>query len=77
MLPNGTQEVLDAPGKPVFTVTDLRDRNTTEIEQDLESIRETKTHQLLDLAAGQVIDISRLCCRVTGPACTWMVAATT
>ncbi|AEK38174.1 MULTISPECIES: non-ribosomal peptide synthetase [Corynebacterium] len=58
VLPNGTQEVLDAPGKPVFTVTDLRDRNTTEIEQDLESIRETKTHQLLDLAAGQVIDIS-------------------
>lgn len=57
VLPNGTQEVLDAPGKPVFTVTDLRNLDDAVVEESLNQIRDAKTHQLLDLAAGQVIDV--------------------
>ncbi|WP_130839239.1 non-ribosomal peptide synthetase [Corynebacterium neomassiliense] len=58
VLSDGTQEVLDAPGRPVFSLTDLRDADSTSAADALERIRDVKTHQLLDLAAGQNIDVS-------------------
>ncbi|MBF6251633.1 non-ribosomal peptide synthetase [Nocardia farcinica] len=57
-LPDGTQQTMPAPGKPVFSVVDLRDRDADATEAALADLREQKTHQLLDIEAGQVIDIT-------------------
>lgn len=56
-LDEGGQEVLDAPGKPVFSVVDLRDQPEGVIEVRLAELREVRAHQLLDIGAGQVIDV--------------------
>ncbi|WP_444543636.1 amino acid adenylation domain-containing protein [Nocardia otitidiscaviarum] len=57
-LPDGTQQTLERPGRPVWSVTDLRDRDAAEVERVLESLRERKTHQLMAVEDGQVIDIA-------------------
>ncbi|MGW5310376.1 non-ribosomal peptide synthetase [Nocardia thailandica] len=54
-LPDGTQQVMAEPGRPVFTVVDLRGRDA---EPALAELRETKTHQVLAIEDGQVIDIT-------------------
>lgn len=54
--PDGTQEVLDEPPKEVFSVVDLRDSH--DVQSDLEQLRDARSHQRLDVEAGQVIDIS-------------------
>ncbi|MCP9621259.1 amino acid adenylation domain-containing protein [Nocardia otitidiscaviarum] len=57
-LPDGTQQTMERPGRPVWSVTDLRDRDAAEVERVLESLRERKTHQLMAVEDGQVIDIA-------------------
>lgn len=57
-LPDGTQQTLAEPGRPVWSVTDLRDRDAAEVERVLESLRDSKTHQLMAVEQGQVIDIA-------------------
>lgn len=57
-LPNGTQQVLARlPHDPV-TVHDLRDFPDDEALRRLDAIRDTTTHQMLDIGAAQVIDIA-------------------
>ncbi|MFE7421778.1 amino acid adenylation domain-containing protein [Rhodococcus sp. NPDC057529] len=55
-LPDGTQRILAAPGRPVFTVVDLRDRGDTSAR--LGELRDTKTHQRLAVEDGQVLDVT-------------------
>ncbi|MCX4849516.1 amino acid adenylation domain-containing protein [Streptomyces sp. NBC_00893] len=57
-LDDGTQRVLDAPGVPVWSVTDLRDAGPAEVEEGLERIRQEKTHQRMRADLGQLVDIS-------------------
>ncbi|UFS95182.1 amino acid adenylation domain-containing protein [Nocardia huaxiensis] len=57
-LPDGTQQTLDRPGRSVWTITDLRDRDAAEAERALEELRDRKTHQLMAVEDGQVIDIA-------------------
>ncbi|MFG3617811.1 amino acid adenylation domain-containing protein [Nocardia sp. NPDC047654] len=57
-LPDGTQQTMTAPGKPVFGVVDLRDRSPEETEAALTELRERKTHQRLAIEDGQAIDIT-------------------
>ncbi|WP_417629256.1 non-ribosomal peptide synthetase [Nocardia lasii] len=57
-LPDGTQQTLDRPGRPVFSVTDLREASAAEVEQRLEELRTARTHQRMAVEDGQVIDIA-------------------
>ncbi|MFI6870412.1 amino acid adenylation domain-containing protein [Nocardia sp. NPDC050406] len=57
-LPDGTQQTMAEPGRPVWSVTDLRDRDAAEVERTLEALRDSKTHQLMAVEDGQVIDIA-------------------
>jgi mycobactin phenyloxazoline synthetase len=57
-LPDGTQQTMAAPGKPVFGVVDLRDRSPEETEAALTELRERKTHQRLAIEDGQAIDVT-------------------
>ncbi len=58
VLPDGTQQTLPNPGRPVFSVVDLRGRDERAVEDALERLRDTKTHQRLALEDGQVLDIT-------------------
>ncbi|GAB2688602.1 non-ribosomal peptide synthetase [Nocardia thraciensis] len=58
ILPDGTQQTLAVPGRPVFTLNDLRDRPLAAAEAELERLRERMTHQRLAIEDGQVIDIA-------------------
>ncbi|MFF0493034.1 amino acid adenylation domain-containing protein [Nocardia sp. NPDC004068] len=58
VLPDGTQQTLSRPGRPVFAVVDLRGRTPDAVEAELERLRDTKTHQRLSLEEGQVLDIT-------------------
>ncbi|MFW0789336.1 amino acid adenylation domain-containing protein [Gordonia sp. CPCC 205333] len=55
---DGTQRILPAPTLPVFTTEDLRNKNAQEIAARLDEIRDAKSHQRMDVEAGQVIDIT-------------------
>ncbi|MFD3596609.1 AMP-binding protein [Nocardia sp. NPDC058640] len=57
-LPDGTQQTLDRPGRAVFSVTDLREATTAEVDQRLEQLRDARTHQRMAVEDGQVIDIA-------------------
>ncbi|WP_063052128.1 non-ribosomal peptide synthetase [Nocardia arthritidis] len=57
-LPDGTQQTMTAPGKPVFAVVDLRDRSPEQTEAALTELRERKTHQRLAIEDGQAIDVT-------------------
>ncbi|MFC9993387.1 amino acid adenylation domain-containing protein [Nocardia sp. NPDC127526] len=57
-LPDGTQQTLDRPGRPVWSVTDLRDAAAAEAERVLEELRDKRTHQLMAVEDGQVVDIA-------------------
>jgi mycobactin phenyloxazoline synthetase len=57
-LPDGTQQVLAAPGRQVFSVVDLRGQHSEQAETALAQLRDRKTHQRLDIGDGQVIDIT-------------------
>ncbi|WP_246833607.1 amino acid adenylation domain-containing protein [Williamsia sp. 1138] len=58
ILPDGTQRILPAPGREVFSVVDLRDLADDELDQQLRSIRDTKSSQVLPISDGQVFDIT-------------------
>ncbi|MFR9752288.1 amino acid adenylation domain-containing protein [Nocardia sp. 004] len=57
-LPDGTQQTMPAPGRPVFSVVDLRGQAPEAVEAALAELREHKTHQVLAIEDGQVIDIT-------------------
>ncbi|MEV6095334.1 amino acid adenylation domain-containing protein [Nocardia sp. NPDC051981] len=57
-LPDGTQQTLERPGRDVWSVTDLRGADAESVERTLEALRERRTHQLMAVEAGQVIDIA-------------------
>lgn len=57
VLPDGRQQTLPAPGRPVFTVVDLRGETATAAEAELERLRERMTHQRLAIEDGQMLDI--------------------
>ncbi|HEU4360689.1 MAG TPA: amino acid adenylation domain-containing protein [Mycobacterium sp.] len=57
-LPDGTQQVMPGPGRPVFDVIDLRGQPAETVETSLAGLRDRKTHQRLQIADGQVIDIT-------------------
>lgn len=57
-LDDGTQRVLDRPGLPVWSVTDLRENDASTVERRLEEIRQAKTHQRMRADLGQVLDVS-------------------
>ncbi|MFI5780233.1 amino acid adenylation domain-containing protein [Nocardia sp. NPDC051570] len=58
VLPDGTQQLLPRPGRPVFSVVDLRGRDERVTGDALERLRDTRTHQRLALEDGQVLDIT-------------------
>ncbi|MFD6220518.1 non-ribosomal peptide synthetase [Nocardia asteroides] len=57
-LPDGTQQTMDRPGRPVYSVADLRELPAAEAERRLEELRAARTHQRLAVQDGQVIDIA-------------------
>ncbi|WP_344785596.1 amino acid adenylation domain-containing protein [Gordonia caeni] len=57
-LPDGTQVVQPELGHPPLTVVDLRDAPAEEIQARLARLRGDKSHQLLDVAAGRVFDLT-------------------
>jgi mycobactin phenyloxazoline synthetase len=57
-LPDGTQQTMPAPGRPVFAAVDLRGQGAEAVESALEELRDRKTHQCLAIENGEVIDIT-------------------
>ncbi|WP_433670405.1 amino acid adenylation domain-containing protein [Nocardia sp. CA-136227] len=57
-LPDGTQQTLERPGRDVWSVTDLRDATPEAAERALEELRDRRTHQLMAVEDGQVVDIA-------------------
>ncbi|EGD54956.1 non-ribosomal peptide synthetase [Gordonia neofelifaecis] len=55
---DGRQQVLDALPRPALVVDDLRGTDSADIERLLTERRESKSHQVLDIAAGQVFDLT-------------------
>ena len=55
-LDNGMQQIVAEPAVPVFDVVDLTTSATADAE--LERIRQAKSHQRMDVAAGKVVDIT-------------------
>jgi len=61
-LPDGTQQTMAVPGRPVFSVVDLRGQTSEAVETALAELRDRKTHQRLDIDHGQVIDVTLTRC---------------
>ncbi|MGO4616289.1 amino acid adenylation domain-containing protein [Nocardia sp. 2YAB30] len=58
-LDSGAQRILPEPVVPVFHANDLRTGfDGAAIDTELERIRQNKSHQRMDVAAGQVVDIA-------------------
>jgi mycobactin phenyloxazoline synthetase len=57
-LPDGTQQIMPSPGRPVFAVVDLRGQSSEMVESTLIELRDRKTHQRLGIEDGQVIDVT-------------------
>lgn len=57
-LPDGTQQTILNPGRPVFAVVDLRAHTPVAAEAELERLRDSKTHQRLAIEEGQVLDVT-------------------
>ncbi|HSA52868.1 MAG TPA: amino acid adenylation domain-containing protein, partial [Yinghuangia sp.] len=54
---DGRQEILAAPPGPVLRVEDLSKLDETDAAARLDEIRDTCSHQILDIEAGQVFDL--------------------
>jgi mycobactin phenyloxazoline synthetase len=65
-LPDGTQQTMPHPDRPVFAVVDLRGQDSEATETALAELRDRKTHQRLAIEDGQVMDIT-LTLRDDGP----------
>lgn len=57
-LPDGTQQTMPQPGRPVFTVVDRRGQSPEVVDTSLAQLRDRKTHQRLAIEDGQVIDVT-------------------
>ncbi|WP_235947492.1 non-ribosomal peptide synthetase [Nocardia terrae] len=57
-LADGTQQTLARPGREVWSVTDLRDADAESVERVLEELRDRRTHQLMAVEDGQVVDVA-------------------
>jgi len=57
VLGDGAQRVLPERDHPPVTLVDLRDLGEQEVQTELESLRQRRSHQLLDIEAGQVFDV--------------------
>lgn len=57
-LPDGTQRVLAELSHDPLQVNDLRRSDATAVDAELAAIRDRKSHQLLDVEAGQVVDLT-------------------
>ncbi|MGW4356021.1 non-ribosomal peptide synthetase [Nocardia sp. NPDC004582] len=57
-LPDGTQQTLERPGRDVWSVADLREATPEAAERTLEELRDKRTHQLMAVEDGQVVDIA-------------------
>ncbi|BBZ40479.1 non-ribosomal peptide synthetase [Mycobacterium conspicuum] len=57
-LPDGTQQTMPKPGRPVFGVVDLRGQTSDAVHNALAELRERKTHQRLAIEDGQVLDVT-------------------
>ena len=57
-LPDGTQQTMPNPGRPVFSVVDLRGQSSDAAHTALAELRERKTHQRLAIEDGQVLDVT-------------------
>ncbi|NUP26771.1 MAG: amino acid adenylation domain-containing protein [Nocardia sp.] len=57
VLPDGTQQILPEPGRPVFAVVDLRDEPGDAVDAELARIRDRMTHQRLAIDAGQMLEV--------------------
>jgi mycobactin phenyloxazoline synthetase len=57
-LDSGNQRILPEPLVPVFHAIDLRAEDAASVDAQLERIRQTKSHQRMDVASGQVLDIT-------------------
>ncbi|MFE9582070.1 amino acid adenylation domain-containing protein [Nocardia sp. NPDC006044] len=57
-LDSGTQRILPEPLVPVCHTLDLSARDEADVEAELGRIRQDKSHQRMDVAAGQVVDIA-------------------
>lgn len=55
---NGTQRILDQAPAGIWSVTDLSEADPAGCARQLEAIREAKSHQHLDVSAGQVLDVA-------------------
>ncbi|HEX4247924.1 MAG TPA: condensation domain-containing protein, partial [Pseudonocardia sp.] len=54
---DGTQQVLPERAYDPVTVVDLRSASSEDVAAELESLRQHRSHQLLDIEAGQVFDV--------------------
>ncbi len=59
---DGTQQTMPVPGRPVFATLDLRGQSARAVDTALAELRDRKTHQRLDIAAGHVIDVALTRC---------------
>ncbi len=57
-LPDGTQQTMSEPGRPVFSVVDLRGQSSDAVHTALAELRERKTHQRLRIEDGEVVDVT-------------------
>ncbi len=57
-LPDGTQQTMPEPGRPVFTVVDLRGQSPDAVRSALAELRDRKTHQRLAIEDAQVLDVT-------------------
>ena len=57
-LPDGRQQTMPEPGRPVFSVVDLRGQSPDIVEAELAKLRHRKTHQRLAVQDAQVIDVT-------------------
>jgi mycobactin phenyloxazoline synthetase len=55
---DGRQRILAEPPQSVFTINDLRELAADSVEANLDLLRQNKSHQRMDIAGGQVIDIT-------------------
>lgn len=57
-LPDGTQQTMPEPGRPVFAVVDLRGQSPDAVRSALAELRDRKTHQRLAIEDAQVLDVT-------------------
>ncbi|MFY2858787.1 amino acid adenylation domain-containing protein [Mycobacterium sp. THU-M104] len=57
-LPDGTQQTMPEPGRPVFAVVDLRGQSPDVVRSALAELRDRTTHQRLAIEDAQVLDVT-------------------